>query len=414
MCPGSIPDTNTPGKHLMAMTDTFIKNIKATTAGAGVKYTDGQGLYLLVKPAGKYWRINFRHLGKQKTLALGTYPEISLAQARQRREQARRLMATGIDPSAAKKAEKVAQVLAATNDFESVANDWLSKTSTDRVQRTQLKIKTWLERDVYPHLGQTAISSIGARDVLMVIRRIESRGAVDTAHRIMQVCGQVFRYAVATGLAERDVTPDLRGALTVAKTEHRPALTTTTDVTKLMKAIVGYNGYAVTKSALLLSPHVFLRPGELRSAEWTEIDLQVGEWRIPGTKMKMKVDHIIPLSRQAIEILASISQLTGHGKYVFPGIRSSERPISDNTINAALRGLGIRQDQHTAHGFRAMARTLLDEVLGERVDLIEHQLAHAVRDPNGRAYNRTSHLPARKKMMQRWSDYLDSLVASPV
>jgi integrase len=396
----------------MAMTDTFIKNIKPTAAVAGVKYADGQGLYLLVKPAGKYWRINFRHLGKQKTLALGTYPEISLAQARQRREQARRLMATGIDPSAAKKAEKVAQLLASTNDFESVANDWLSKTSAERVPRTQLKIRTWLERDVFPHLGTATISNIGARDVLMVVRRIESRGAVDTAHRIKQVCGQVFRYAVATGLAERDVTADLRGALTVAKTEHRPALTTVVDVTKLMKAIVGYSGYAVTRSALLLSPHVFLRPGELRFAEWVEIDLEAGEWRIPGTKMKMKVDHIIPLSRQAVEILTAAYQLTGHGKYVFPGIRSAERPISDNTVNAALRGLGITQDQHTAHGFRAMARTLLDEVLGERVDLIEHQLAHAVRDPNGRAYNRTSHLPARKKMMQRWSDYLDDLIAS--
>jgi integrase len=238
---------------------------------------------------------------------------------------------------------------------------------------------------------------------------MEARGAIDSAHRVKQVCGQVFRYAVASGLAERDVTADLRGALATALKSNYAAITDPKQAGDLMRSIHAYTGHPYAVAALKLSPLVFVRPGELRAAEWAEIDLDAAEWRIPGRKMKMGLDHIVPLSTQAVEILHGIHPLTGHGKYVFPSIRTGERCMSENTINAALRSMGYSKDVMTAHGFRAMARTILDEVLGERVDLIEHQLAHAVKDQNGRAYNRTAHLPARREMMQRWADYLDKL-----
>jgi integrase len=223
------------------------------------------------------------------------------------------------------------------------------------------------------------------------------------------VCGQVFRYAVASGSAERDVTQDLKGALATATPSHFAAITDPKQAGNLMRSIFDYNGHPYTVAALKLTPLVFVRPGELRTAEWAELDLDAAEWRIPGSKMKMKADHLVPLSTQAVEILRSIHPITGHGQYVFPSLRTGERPMSENTINAALRGMGYAKEVHSAHGFRAMARTIMDEVLGERVDLIEHQLAHAVKDANGRAYNRTSHLPARRVMMQTWADYLDKL-----
>ena len=267
-----------------------------------------------------------------------------------------------------------------------------------------------LKHDVFPFIGNAAISTIGPRDVLdKVVRKIEARGSIDTAHRAKQVCGQIFRYAVAVGLAERDVTSDLRGAIAAIPESHFSAITEPKQAAELMRSIFGYTGQPCTVAALKLTPLVFVRPGELRTAEWEEIDLHAAEWRIPGRKMKMKNDHVVPLSKQAVALLRSVHPMTGHGRYVFPSVRTGERPMSENTINAALRGLGYSKDVHTAHGFRAMARTILDEVLGERVDLIEHQLAHSVKDPNGRAYNRTSHLPARREMMQRWADYLDSL-----
>jgi len=245
--------------------------------------------------------------------------------------------------------------------------------------------------------------------VLAMVRIVEARGAFDTAHRVTQLCGQVFRYAVANGSAERDVTQDLRGALAAVPKKHYPAITDPKLLGDLLRSIYGYSGHPYCLAALKLTPMVFVRPGELRSAEWSEIDLEAAEWRIPGSKMKMKVDHLVPLSTQAVEILRALHPITGHGRYVFPSLRTGERPMSENTINAALRGMGYSKEVHTAHGFRATARTIMDEVLGERVDLIEHQLAHAVKDPNGRAYNRTAHLPARREMMQRWSDYLDRL-----
>jgi integrase len=393
----------------MALTDTFVKNVKHGGAMAGEKHTDGGGMYLLVSKGGKYWRVNYRFADKRKTLALGVYPAVSLAKARQRREKARELLAEGIDPSTAKREDKQAMADAAGNTFERVSRDWMAKTMAKRADTTQFKVLNLLEKDVIPYIGKTPVSAIGPRDVLTVVRKIEARGAIDTAHRVKQICGQVIRYAVANGTAERDVTADLRGALSAIPEKHYAAITEPKQTGQLMRSIFEYTGHPCTMAALKLTALVFVRPGELRTAEWVEIDLDAAEWRIPGSKMKMKVDHLVPLSRQAVDILRSVQPITGHGKYVFPSLRTGERPMSENTINAALRGMGYSKEVHTAHGFRATARTIMDEVLDERVDLIEHQLAHAVKDPNGRAYNRTAHLPARREMMQRWSDYLDKL-----
>ena len=393
----------------MALADTFVRQVKHTGKPAGDKHTDGGGMYLLVKAGGKYWRMDYTHADKRKTLALGVYPEVSLAKARQRRDKARELLADGIDPSIAKKEDKQAKADAAANTFEMVARDWLAKTAADRRDTTQDKITSWLKKDVIPFIGKMPISTIGPRDVLAALRKMEARGALDSVQRVKQVCGQVFRYAVATGSAERDVTQDLKGALAKPTAGHFAAITEPKQAGDLMRSIFDYSGHPCTVAALKLSPQVFVRPGELRTMEWAEVDLDAAEWRIPGSKMKMKVDHLVPLSTQAVELLRSVQPITGHGRFVFPSLRTGERPMSENTINAALRGMGYSAEVHSAHGFRAMARTIMDEVLGERVDLIEHQLAHAVKDVNGRAYNRTAHLPARRVMMQTWADYLDKL-----
>ena len=394
----------------MALTNTFVKNVKHSGAASGDKYTDGRAMYLLVNSVGKYWRMNYRFADKRKTLALGVYPDVGLAQARERREKAREQLADGIDPANAKREERQAQADAAANTFEAVARVWLTKTASKRAEVTQSRITTLLEKDVFPFIGSLPISTIKPRDVLdKSVRKIEARGSIDTAHRAKQICGQIFRYAVAIGLAERDVTSDLRGALAAIPESHFAAITEPKQVGELMRSIFDYNGNPYTVAALKLTPLVFVRPGELRTAEWSEIDLEAAEWRIPGNKMKMKLDHLVPLSTQAVEILRRIKLITGHGRFVFPSLRTGERPMSENTINAALRGMGYSKEVHTAHGFRATARTIMDEVLSQRVDLIEHQLAHAVKDPNGRAYNRTAHLPARKIMMQVWADYLDKL-----
>lgn len=395
----------------MALTDTFIKRAKHTGKAAGDKHADGGGMYLLVKEAGKYWRWDYAHADKRKTLALGVYPAVGLADARKARDKARKLLAQGTDPSTAKREAKQATAAAAATTFEAVARDWLTKTAADRMPSTTQKIEKWLSHDVYPYLGSMPISAIGPRDVLAALRHMEARGALESVQRVKQHIGQVFRYAIATGSAERDPTPDLKGALTKAAPRHFAAITDPKKAGELLRSILAYSGHPYTVAALKLSPLVFVRPGELRTAEWSEIDLDAAEWRIPGSKMKMKTDHIVPLSTQAVEILRGQQLLTGHGRYVFPGLRTGERPMSENTINGALRAMGYAQEVHTAHGFRAMARTIMDEVLNERVDLIEHQLSHAVKDTNGRAYNRTAHLPARREMMQRWADYLDKLAA---
>lgn len=394
----------------MALTDTFVKNVKHSGAASGDKYTDGRAMYLLVNAVGKYWRVNYRFADKRKTLALGVYPDVGLAKARARRDKAREQLADGIDPATAKREEKQAQADAAANTFEAVARVWLTKTASKRAEVTQSRITTLLEKDVFPFIGPMPISTIKPRDVLdKAVRKIEARGSIDTAHRAKQICGQIFRYAVAVGLAERDVTTDLRGALAAIPESHFAAITEPKQAGELMRSIFDYTGHPSTVAALKLTPLVFVRPGELRTAEWAEIDLDAAEWRIPASKMKMKVDHLVPLSTQAVALLRSVQPITGHGRYVFPSLRTGERPMSENTINAALRGMGYSKEVHTAHGFRALARTIMDEVMGERVDLIEHQLAHAVKDPNGRAYNRTAHLPARRVMMQNWANYLDKL-----
>ncbi|MEM8512924.1 integrase [Massilia sp. MP_M2] len=393
----------------MALTDTFVRQVKHSGSAAGDKHTDGLALYLFVNRVGKYWRMNYRIHGKQKTLALGVYPTVSLAKARKLRDAAREQISDGIDPMEAKREGRAAKKLAALNDFESVARAYLAKVASDRAESTLEKNTSWLERNVFPILGARPITAIGPRDVLVMLQKIEARGAIESAHKIKQLCGQVFRFAVASGLAERDVTADLRGALSAVPKAHYAAITDPAEVAPLLRALHAYSGHPYAQAALKLSPLLFVRPGELRAAEWVEIDLDAGEWRIPGAKMKMGVDHVVPLARQAVEILRAVYPMSGQGKYVFPSIRTGDRCMSENTVNASLRSMGYDKDMITGHGFRATARTILDEVLGERVDLIEHQLAHAVRDTNGRAYNRTAHLPARREMMQRWADYLDNL-----
>lgn len=397
----------------MPLSDTQCKAARAKDKA--YKLTDEKGLVLFVTPAGgKLWRFNYRFDGKRKTLALGAYPEIGLKEARDKRDNARKLLATGVDPSESKKAAKAARVAEETNSFEAVAREWYARFSPSWAQSHGDKVIRRLERDVFPWIGKRPVDSISTIDILDVLRRIESRGAVETAHRAQQNFNQVFRYAVATGRTKLNPALNLKGALKVAKQTHHAAIIDPEKVAQLLRAIDSYEGSFVTKCALRLAPLVFVRPGELRGAEWAEINLETAEWNIAPTRMKMREAHLVPLSNQAIEILKDLHALTGEGRYVFPSARTGDRPMSDNAILAALRRMGYTKDEMTGHGFRAMARTILDEVLGIRPDYIEHQLAHAVRDPNGRAYNRTAHRAQRHEMMRRWADYLDELKGGQV
>jgi integrase len=372
------------------------------------KLTDSDGLYLHVTEKGsKLWRFKYRFGGKYKLLALGAYPEISLLDARRRRDEARSQVAHGIDPGEIRKVQKRATIQE-TETFEAIAREWHARFLSTWTARYAETLMSRLELYIFPWIGKRPIAEIKAPELLAVLRRIESRGILDTTQRVRIICGQVFRYAVVTGRAERDPTTDLKGALPQPKRTHRAAITDPKKAGKLLRAIDGYQGSFVVQCALKLAPLVFLRPGELRRGEWEEISFENAEWNIPGSKMKMEEPHLTPLSRQAIEILKELYKLTGTGKYMFPG-RTSERPMSDNAILAALRIMGYAKEEMSGHGFRAMARTILDEVLQVRPDFIEHQLAHAVKDPNGRAYNRTAHLKERRKMMQLWADYLDGL-----
>jgi len=397
----------------MPLTDTAIRTAKPTDKPQ--KLADGGGLFLLLNPkGGKWWRLKYRFEGKEKLLSLGTYPDTSLKDAREKREAARKQLAAGIDPGENRKAVKAAKAREATNSFEVVAREWYGRQAPNWAPSHGEKIIRRLERDLFPWLGSRPIASITAPELLAALRRIEQRGAVETAHRAHQNCGQIFRYAIATGRAERDPSPDLKGALPPVKQTHYAAMTDPKAIGDLLRAIDGYQGTLATKCALRLAPLVFVRPGELRAAEWAEFDLDGGEWNIPADRMKMREPHLVPLSSQAVAILREIHALTGTGRYVFPSARSSQRPMSNNAILAALRRMGFAKEEMSGHGFRAMARTILDEVLQVRPDYIEHQLAHAVRDPNGRAYNRTAHRAERHKMMQRWADYLDGLRAGAV
>jgi integrase len=395
-------------KRIKPLSETKIRTTKAQSKE--YKLFDGGGMFLLVTTSGgKLWHFKYRLDGKEKKLSLGTYPEVSLLEARQRREDARKLLANGIDPGAVRKAQKQAKE-EDNETFEVIAREWHDKFKPTWAESHSARVLSRLEQNVFPHIGNRPIKKIKAHELLSVLRRIEARGILHSAHNIRGICGQIFRYAVATGRAESDPAAALRGALPPAKTVNRAALTDPSRVGDLLRAIYSYRGSFVVQSALKFAPLVFVRPGELRKAEWTEVDFEKEEWNIPPEKMKMRQPHLVPLSKQAIKILAELKKLTGNGKYVFPG-RTSQRPMSDNAILAALRYLGFEKTEMTGHGFRAMARTLLDEVLQVRPDLIEHQLAHAVRDPLGRAYNRTQHLVERRRMMQTWADYLDGLKA---
>ncbi|MBL8310456.1 MAG: integrase arm-type DNA-binding domain-containing protein [Burkholderiales bacterium] len=390
----------------MPLTDPAVRNLKALDKP--YKKADGGGLFLLVNPSGaKWWRLKFRVHGREKQLSLGTYPDTSLAHAREQREEARALLARGIDPGAHRKATKQGDAERLANSFEAIAREWFAAHGPKLAPAYAVKVIRRFERDLFPALGKVPVADLTAAQLLKALRGIEARGAVETAHRALGECGQVLRYAVATQRAERDISADLRGALKPVDGEHFAAVTDPKKVGELLRAIHGYSGSPVVCAALKLAPLFFVRPGELRRAEWAHIDLDAGEWRYFVTKTKS--DHIVPLCRQAIEILVELHRLTGHGRYVFPSARGEGKPLSDNAILAALRRMGIGKDEMTGHGFRAMARTILDEVLNVRVDLIEHQLAHAVRDANGRAYNRTAHLPERRDMMQQWANYLERL-----
>jgi len=391
----------------MPLSDTAVRNAKP--AAKPVKMADAKGLYLLIAPAGgKWWRLDYRFAGKRKTLSMGTYPETGLKGAREKRDEARKLLAQGIDPGEQRKAMKAAQG-ADAGSFEVIAREWHAKQVPSWMEKHAEKVLTRMEKDLFPWLGARQIAEVTAPELLAVLRRIENRGSVETAYRALQNCGQIFRYAIATGRAGRDPSADLKGALPPRRGGHFSAVTEPKQAGELLRAIDVYRGTFPVQCALKLAPLVFVRPGELRSAEWAHIDLEAAEWRYTATKTD--TPHIVPLATQAVEILRALHPLTGHGRYVFPSTRTPNgfRQMSEVALLAALRRMGFSKDEVTVHGFRALARTVLDEVLGFRPEFIEHQLAHAVRDPNGRAYNRTVHLPERRKMMQAWADYLDGL-----
>ena len=376
------------------------------------KMADSGGLYLLVKPDGsRYWRYDYRFADKRKTLALGVFPDTGLAQARKAHQQARETLAKGVDPGEAKRIERITRHLASADSFEAVATEWYEAKLSEKSDSYRDRTSRLLKKDLYPPLGNRPISQITAAELLMALRKIEARGAVDMAHRAKQTAGQVFRYAVATGRAERDPSADLKGALKSKTKKHYASITYPEEVGKLLLAIEGFQGTSIVRTALQLSPLLFPRPGEIRGMEWAEINWEAAQWEIPAEKMKMRQPHIVPLCTQAIDLLTELHRLTGRGRYVFPSARGGSRPLSENGVRVALRTMGYDNETMTPHGFRAMARTILDEVLNYRVDWIEHQLAHAVKDANGRAYNRTAHLPQRKEMMQGWADYLGNLKA---
>lgn len=382
-----------------------VLKVKAAQPG---KHFDGGGLFLHVTDAGRYWRMKYRYAGKEKLLALGVYPEVGLSEARQRRDAARTVLRGGNDPALVKRDRKVANVLAAGNTFAAIGEEWLKKQKSRMAEATYTKAVWTLSDLVNPWIGHRPVTEIDAPEMLKLLRRIEERGAHETAHRTKQRCAQIFRYAIATGRAKHDPTADLRGALAPVVSKSRAAITDPMKVGELLRAIDGYTGGLIAKSALRLAPLVFVRPGELRQAEWSEFDLDNALWRIPASKMKMRNEHIVPLPSQAVDILRELQPLTSRSRYVFPGERSASRPMSENTVNAALRRLGFDKDTMTGHGFRAMASTRLNE-MGWSPDVIERQLAHAERNKVRAAYNRAQYITERNKMMQDWGDYLDSL-----
>jgi len=392
------------GKDLLS--DVAVKTAKPKDKPYSLR--DGGGLWLVIEPTGKkWWKLKTVFVKKENSFSLGEYPTVTLSQSREQRDAIRKQIAAGIDPAVSRKTEKAKA--GGDGSFEVVARDWHTRFESKWSDGHAERILTRLENDVFPYIGIRPMDEITPPEMLAVIRRIESR-TLETAHRAKIACGQIYRYAIATGKATHNPVDALRGALPTVKPKHMAAPTDPKEVAPLLRMLDGYSGSFVVACALKLAPLVFVRPGELRQAEWAAIDLDQAEWRYAVTKTD--TDHLVPLSRQAIQILREIHRLTGEGRYVFPSSRSASRPMSNNTVNAAMRRMGIdTHEELTGHGFRAMARTILDEVMGFRPELIEHQLAHAVRDPLGRAYNRTTYLPERKAMMQAWADYLDKLKA---
>jgi len=409
----------------MPLTDVAIRQAKP--AEKPRRLADAQGLYIEIAPSGgKWWRWKYRFGGKEKRLALGTYPDVSLTAARKARDGARDQLKAGTDPSVARKVSKARSAISTETAFEAVAREWHKTKATGWAQSHADTTIARLEKDVFPWIGTRPLPELDAPELLAMLRRVEARGAIETAHRLREIVGQVFRYGIATGRATRNPAADLQGTLKTATTRHHAAITDPKQLADLVRAMRGYRGSPVVRTALQFSALVFQRPGEVRAALWSEIDLDGAMWTVPAARMKRSVDqkangqpHLVPLSTQAVALLRELHPLTGTGYRgaagcVFPSERGEGRPLSENGVRMALRTLGYSNEAMTPHGFRAMARTILDEVLSERVEIIEAQLAHTVRDPLGRAYNRTTFLPERIAMMQRWADYLDELAAAEV
>jgi integrase len=390
------------------LTDLAVR--KSAPREKAYKLTDGAGLYLLVKPTGhRYWRMDYQYAGKRMTIALGVYPAVSLAEARNKRAEIKKQLAEGENPAANRKIEKITGSQAQANTFKAVALEWLDKAEREgRAEVTMGKLR-WLLDFAYPILGDRNIGEIKAPELLAVLRAVEKRGHYETARRLRSTCGQVFRYAIATGRADRDVSADLRGALIVPKVKHRAAIITPAEVGELLRAIDAYSGYPITHAALRMAPHVFVRPGELRHAEWTEFDLTRMLWTVPAEKTKMRVAHKVPLTRQVVAILDELREVSGYRRYLFPAQGKRDRPMCENTINLALRRMGFDSKTMTAHGFRALASTLLNEQGIWNPDAIERQLGHAELDGVRRAYARGEHWDERVRMMAHWSDHLDKL-----
>ncbi len=391
----------------MKLTDTFLRGLKPT--GKPQKYPDGGGLYLYVSPTGgRLWRMDYRFEGKRKTLSMGAYPTVSLADARTRRQEAKVQLAQGVDPCAQKKAVKTAVRAEVTNSFEVVAREWHALQSPKWVETHRRNILAYLEKDIFPPLGKLSVDSITPPQLLGVLRRIEGRDAPNAARKMRQTCGQIFRYAIATGRAEYDPAASLKDALTPRQVRNFASIKEPKAIGALLRNIDGYTGNIIVRAALRMAPYLFVRPGELRRAEWSEFNFETLEWRIPASRMKMKQMHIVPLARQVVEILHDLRQYSGHTAYLFPSMRANTAPISDMTLLAGLRRLGYGKDEMTVHGFRSMASTLLNEQ-GYNRDWIERQLAHGERNSIRAAYNYAEYLPERRKMMQEWADYLDGL-----
>ena len=392
----------------MALTATAINAAKPKAKA--YKLADGLGLYLLIAPTGgRLWRMNYRFLGQQKTLSFGSYPDVSLAKAREKRSAAREALAEGLDPSEVRKEEARDAKARSEETFKAIADEWLERLEIEgRATKTLQKMR-WLLDLAYPLISQRPIADIAAPELLEVLRKVEARGRYETANRLRSTFGTIYRYAIVTGRAQRDVSADLRGALIAPKPQHRAAILDTIALGGLLRAVDAHDGQPSVRLALKMLPHMFPRPGELRMAEWSEFDLKGAVWTIPAEKTKMRRAHKVPLTEQVLKMLAELKPITGEGKYLFPSIRSSERPITDNTLNAALRRLGFGKDEVTAHGFRATASTLLNEMGTWHPDAIERQLAHVESNDVRRAYARGAHWDERVKMMRHWSNYLDCL-----